>query len=79
MRDTSGNDSIPDRNNTSTTTDAAYDVLHDPQTATHYEHLRDPYESLHLQQTSRETHVIVPEIKEADYANVNNTYEEILE
>ena len=59
----------------------SYDTLHgsDHQTATHYEHLRHPYKSLHLQQTSSETHGIISEIKEADYVNVNDTYEEILE
>ena len=59
----------------------SYDTLHGShnQTATHYEHLRHPYESLRLQQTPSETHGVVPEIKEADYVNVNDTYEEIIE
>ena len=49
------------------------------QTATHYEHLHPHYESLHLGQMPSETHVIVPQIKEDDYVNVNNAYEEIIE
>ena len=77
----SGSEQRADGNVGAGSINASYDTLHgsDHQTATHYEHLRHPYESLRLQQTPSETHGIISEIKEADYVNVNDTYEEIIE